>query len=103
MHTAQDIARIEAEAQRTLDRFNKVGASIQSKANRKFFFGIVENARINANDTVYTEKAGDDWEAVFKGTVQFELDNFYSQFQGTDRELLLTVKHLSTHFARAGI
>lgn len=98
--TAAQVSAIEATAQRLLADFNKFGATIQSKANRKFFFDIVDNARINANDTVYTERASEDWEAIFRGTIESELCSFGSQFQGTIGQLNLTVKHLRAYFEK---
>lgn len=101
--TLEQRYKIEAVADSLLKQFNKFGASIQSPANRKFFYDIVDDARINANDTVYTERASDDWEAIFKGTIESQLCSFGSQFQGTVGQLNYTVKHLRAYFAKLGI
>lgn len=98
--TAQQAAELQATAERLLFRCKTVAASIRSKANREHFEALVDNARINADDTVYVERANDDWESIFRSTFESELCFFGGRFHGTVGQLRATVRQLRAHFAR---
>lgn len=89
---------MEAVAQDLLSTYAKFASSIQSHTNRKLFCDIVESARVNANDTVYTERASNDWKAIFLGTIESEL--CFLSLPGTEKQRELTLKHLRAYFAK---
>lgn len=95
---SMQIMHIEAVAQNLLSAYVKFAASIQSPANRKIFLDIVDDARINANDTVYTERASDDWEAIFKGTIESQL--CCVTLPGSEKQRERTLAQLRAYFER---
>jgi hypothetical protein len=76
---------------------------IQSRTNRAHFANVLEKARVNANDTVFTDRAvpAAEWGTVFKDTIQLHLDT--DGFPGTVAQHNLTVRYLTEYFRKVGL
>ena len=103
--TSNDILRVEAECEASYGEMIKYASRIQSKVSRELFCYVLEQARINANDTVYVERASDDWKGMFIGSIEtlMSFDTWGSKYHGTVGQLNQMRKHLTTHFARCGV
>lgn len=103
--TTADVQRIEAECEATYGEMIKFVGRIQSPTSRSLFAYVLEQARINANDTVYTERASNDWAAIFTGSIESLLacTTWAGKFHGTAGQLRQQRKHLDAYFARFGI
>lgn len=98
--TFEQAMKAQFAAERLLRECNKILGTIQSKTNARYFSDIVDDARINANDTVYIERASDDWEEIFRGTIEVELGCLGSRVPGSEAQVSRTATHLRAYFGK---
>ena len=59
------------------DRLWADAGALEDRATRYAVETVIDDARVNADDTVYTERAAPegDWDSLFRGTIALDLSS----------------------------